>query len=138
MYSRVAALLTRIGNQQIARALSGVMVALQRIVHVLVASVYVFLTSVTVLAQLIAEDSLVGLVLTGLMGAWAGASATLRTRGSLVLAAVGAAGLAVLSLLPGVMHDALRLWVGSVMAPLAMLVWLVVVWRRATDELVTA
>lgn len=113
------------------------METLQRIVHVAVASLYVFLTSVTVLAQLVAEDPLPGLVLTGLMGAWAGASATLRTRGSLVLAAVGAALLAVSSALPGVMHDALRVWVGAVMAPLAMVVWAVVVWRRATDEAVS-
>lgn len=111
---------------------------LQRIVHVMVASLYVFLTSLTVLAQLVNEESMAGLALTGLMGAWAGASATLRTRGSLVLAALGAAALALLSIFPGAMHDSLRLWVGAVMAPLAMVVWVVVVWRRATDETVTA
>ncbi|MGV3625370.1 MAG: hypothetical protein ACO1OB_31455 [Archangium sp.] len=114
------------------------METLQRIVHVALAGLYVFLTSVTVLAQLTAEESVVGLALTGLMGAWAGASATLRTRGSLILAAVGAATLALLSIFPGAMHDGLRFWVGAVMAPLAMLVWVVVVWRRATDETVTA
>ena len=111
---------------------------LQRIVHVLVAGLYVFLTSLTVLAQLVNEESLPGLALTGLMGAWAGASATLRTRGSLILSAFGALALALLSIFPGAMHDALRMWVGTVMAPLAMVVWVVVVWRRATDETVTA
>lgn len=105
--------------------------------HVLLAGLYVFLSSVTVLAQLLADDSVVGLAVTGLMGAWAGASATLRTRGSLVLAALGAALLALLSVVPGVMHGALQVWVGGVLAPLAMVLWALVVWRRARDETVT-
>ena len=116
------------------------MATLQRVMHVLLAGLYVFLSSVTVLAQLLADDSVVGLAvtgLTGLMGAWAGASATLRTRGSLVLAALGAALLALLSVVPGVMHGALQVWVGGVLAPLAMVLWALVVWRRARDETVT-
>lgn len=108
------------------------MTSLQRIVHVLVASLYVFLTSVTVLAQLLAEDSAVGVFVTALMGAWAGASATLRTKGSVVLAAIGAASLALLAVVPGVLHESLRPWVGGVMAPLAMVLWVVVVWRLNT------
>ncbi len=113
------------------------MATLQRVMHVLLAGLYVFLSSVTVLAQLLADDSVVGLAVTGLMGAWAGASATLRTRGSLVLAALGAALLALLSVVPGVMHGALQVWVGGVLAPLAMVLWALVVWRRARDETVT-
>lgn len=113
------------------------MATLQRVMHVLLAGLYVFLSSVTVLAQLLADDSVVGLAVTGLMGAWAGASATLRTRGSLVLAVLGAALLALLSVVPGVMHGALQVWVGGVLAPLAMVLWALVVWRRARDETVT-
>lgn len=113
------------------------MATLQRVMHVLLAGLYVFLSSVTLLAQLLADDSVVGLAVTGLMGAWAGASATLRTRGSLVLAALGAALLALLSVVPGVMHGALQVWVGGVLAPLAMVLWALVVWRRARDETVT-
>lgn len=113
------------------------MATLQRVMHVLLAGLYVFLSSVTVLAQLLADDSVVGLAVTGLMGAWAGASATLRTRGSLVLAALGAALLALLSVVPGAMHGALQVWVGGVLAPLAMVLWALVVWRRARDETVT-
>ncbi len=110
------------------------MATLQRIVHVLVASLYVFLTSVTVLAQLVAEGSVVGVVIIGLMGAWAGASATLRTKGSVVLAAIGAASLAVVAAVPGALSASLRPWVGGVLAPLAMLLWVVVVWRLNSVE----
>ena len=48
--------------------------------HVMLAGVYVFLTSVTLLVQLAGPElSLLGVGLLTLLGAWAGASSTLRT-----------------------------------------------------------
>lgn len=102
--------------------------------HVVLAGVYVFLTSVTLLVQLAASGSGVGLALVLLLGAWAGASATLRTKASLSLAALGAVALALLAHGGQAFAPPVALWVQLVLVPLVGLLWAVVAWRRWVDD----
>src|SRR4051812_31735390 len=104
-------------------------------IHVLLAGVYVFLTSLTLLVQLASSDlTLTGLALLTLLGAWAGASSTLRTAESLYAAAAGVGTLLLLTLRGGSFNSFVNLWILFAMIPLATAVWLVVAWRRWSDE----
>ena len=104
------------------------------LLHVLFAGTYVFLTSVTLLVQLASTGvTFLGVAVLTLLGAWAGASSTLRTQKSLVAAAVGVLLLLALAL-RGQFNFYLNLWVAAVMVPIAATVWLLVAWRRWSDE----
>ena len=104
------------------------------LLHVLFAGTYVFLTSVTLLVQLASTGvTFTGVAVLTLLGAWAGASSTLRTKQSLVAAAVGVFLLLALAF-RGQFNFFLNLWVAAVMVPLSALVWLIVAWRRWADD----
>ncbi len=105
------------------------------LIHVLFAGVYVFLTSLTLLVQLASSDlTITGLALLTLLGAWAGASSTLRTRESLYGSAAGIGLLLLLAVRGGTFNVFVNLWILFFMVPLAATVWLVVAWRRWADE----
>jgi hypothetical protein len=103
--------------------------------HVALAGVYVFLTSLTLLVQLSSSDvTLTGLGVLTLVGAWAGASSTLRTKESLVAAGGGVAMLTLLALRGQAFNFYVNLWIGFVMVPLALALLMVVAWRRFSDD----
>lgn len=104
------------------------------LIHVLLAGVYVFLTSLTLLVQLgSSELTVTGLAVLTLLGAWAGASSTLRTRESLYAAGAGVSLLLLLAIRGGAFNVFVNLWILFGMVPLAASVWLVVAWRRWAD-----
>lgn len=104
--------------------------------HVALAGVYVFLTSITLLVQLASSNETVaGLVVLTLVGAWAGASSMLRTTWSLVAAGGGVALLTLFALSGIAFNFYVNLWIGLVMVPLAIVLLLLVAWRRfSVDE----
>ncbi len=103
--------------------------------HVMLAGVYVFLTSVTLLVQLAGPElSLLGVGVLTLLGAWAGASSTLRTHESLFAAAAGVGLLLLLALRGNAFNYWMNVWIIVVMVPLSLGVWAVVAWRRASEE----
>lgn len=103
--------------------------------HVMLAGVYVFLTSVTLLVQLAGPElSLLGVGVLTLVGAWAGASSTLRTQESLFAAAAGVGSLLLLALRGTAFNYWMNVWIIVVMVPLSLGVWAVVAWRRASEE----
>jgi hypothetical protein len=105
------------------------------LLHVMLAGVYVFLTSVTLLFQLASSNvTLTGTGVLTLVGAWAGASSTLRTKESLYLAAGGVALLLLLALRGTAFNFYVNVWILLVMVPLSICVWAVVAWRRWSDE----
>ena len=105
------------------------------VLHVLLAGTYVFFTSVTLLVQWASSDcTLAGVILVTLLGAWAGASSTLRTKQSLVVAAAGVALMLLLALTGRAFNFYVNLWVLLVMVPLCTSLWLVVAWRRSSDD----
>lgn len=111
------------------------MPTLRLLMHVGLAGVYVCLTSLTLLAQLSSTNvTFTGLGLLTLVGAWAGASSTLRTKESLFAAAGGIALLMLLTLRGAWFNFYLNWWIGLVMVPLAMFLWLIVAWRRFSDD----
>jgi hypothetical protein len=104
------------------------------LLHVLFAGLHVFLTSVTLLVQWGSTGlTFAGVAVLTLLGAWAGASSTLRTKQSLLAAAFGVFLLLALAL-RGQFNFYLNLWVAVVMVPLSALVWLVVAWRHWSDD----
>lgn len=104
------------------------------LLHILLGGLHVFLTSLTLLVQLASTGTTFGGVATLLLiGAWAGASSTLRTKHSLVTAAAGIALLLLLAM-RGQFNFYLNLWVAVVMVPLSALLWLIVAWRRWCDD----
>lgn len=110
------------------------MPTLRLVLHVLLAGLYVFLTGLTLLLQLESSDlSLAGMVVLTLMGAWAGASAVLRSLPSLIAAGAGIGALALLALSGGLFNHYLRLFVLVVLVPLALVLWGVVAWRAAAE-----
>ena len=103
--------------------------------HVMLAGVYVFLTSLTLLVQLAAPElSLVGVGVLTLLGAWAGASSTLRTKESLYAAAAGVGLMLLLALRGNAFSTWMNVWITVVMVPLSLSVWAVVAWRRTSEE----
>lgn len=103
--------------------------------HVMLAGVHVFLTSLTLLVQLAGNDSsLLGAGVLTLLGAWAGASSTLRTRESLSAAAAGVGLMMLLALRGSAFSTWMNVWILGVMVPLSLGVWAVVAWRRASEE----
>ena len=111
------------------------MPTLRLLLHVALAGVYVFLTSLTLLVQLASSDaSVMGMGILTLMGAWAGASSTLRTRESLIAAGAGVGLLTLLALRGHAFNFYVNLWVGVVMVPLAVMLLLIVAWRRISDD----
>lgn len=102
--------------------------------HVMLAGVYVFLTSLTLLVQLAGPVSFVGVAVLTLLGAWAGASSTLRTKESLFAAAAGVGLLLLLALRGTAFSSWMNVWITTVMVPLSLSVWAVVAWRRASEE----
>ena len=105
------------------------------LLHVLLAGVHVFLTSLTLLMQLgSAEPTLHGIAMLVLLGAWAGASSTLRTRQSLSAAAAGIGLLLLLALQGGSFNFFVNLWIVVVMVPLSISVWAIVAWRFWAEE----
>ena len=105
------------------------------LIHVLLAGVYVFLTSLTLLVQLASSDrTFAGLAVLTLLGAWAGASSTLRSRQSLYAAGAGVVLLLLFGISGGVFNVYVNLWVLFGMVPLAASLWLVVAWRRWSDD----
>ena len=104
------------------------------LLHVLFAGTYVFLTSVTLPVQLASTDlTFAGMTVLTLLGAWAGASSTLRTAQSLGASAAGVFLLLALAL-RGQFNFHLNFWVAVVMVPLCATVWLIVAWRRWADD----
>ncbi|MDP1829093.1 MAG: hypothetical protein Q8L48_37870 [Archangium sp.] len=104
------------------------------LLHILLGGVHVFLTSLTLLVQLASTGTtFTGVATLTLLGAWAGASSTLRTKQSLITAAVGIALLLLLAV-RGQFNFYLNLWVAAVMVPLSALLWLLVAWRRWGDD----
>ena len=96
---------------------------------------HVFLTSLTLLVQLGSVDTTVtGIGLLVLLGAWAGASSTLRTRQSLSAAAAGVGVLLLLALHGGSFNFVVNLWIAAVMVPLSICVWTLVAWRFWAEE----
>jgi hypothetical protein len=85
--------------------------------------------------QLSSSDvSVMGLGVLTLVGAWAGASSTLRTRESLIAAGGGVALLTLLALRGQAFNFYVNLWVGLVMVPLAIALLMIVAWRRFSDD----
>lgn len=111
------------------------MATVRLLLHVMLAGVYVFLTSVTLLMQLTSSDlTLMGGGVLTLLGAWAGASSTLRTKESLYAAAAGVGLLLLLALRGHTYNLVVTFWILVVMVPLSLTLWLVVAWRRWSDE----
>lgn len=111
------------------------MPTLRLLLHVALAGVYVFLTSLTLLVQLASTGTTyTGMAVLTLVGAWAGASSTLRTKESLVGAAGAIALLLALTLRGPWFNFYLTWWIGYAMVPLASLLWLLVAWRRSSDD----
>ncbi|MFZ5446611.1 MAG: hypothetical protein ACOZQL_41875 [Myxococcota bacterium] len=108
---------------------------LRLIAHVTLAGVYVFLTSLTVLMQLLSGGSWLGLFALLVVGGWAGASATLRTRGSLVFAGLAISGLFVLAKSSWCFATFVAFWVLLALVPLSLLLWVLVAWRHGVDDL---
>lgn len=105
------------------------------LLHVVLAGVYVFLTSVTVLAQLGSSNlTWSGLSVLVLLGAWAGASSTLRTATSLVAAAVGVTLQLAFAASGHFFNPYVGFWVLVVMTPLAFSLVGLVAWRRWADD----
>lgn len=105
------------------------------LLHVMLSGVYVFLTSVTVLAQLTSSDlSWSGMSVLVLLGAWAGASSTLRTTTSLATAAVGATLQLALAASGHFFNHFVGLWVALIMTPLAFSLIGLVGWRKWADD----
>ena len=103
--------------------------------HVMLAGVYVFLTSLTLLVQLAGPElSILGVGVLTLLGAWAGASSTLRTKESLSAAAAGVGLMLLLALRGNAFSTWMNVWIIMVMVPLSLTVWAVVAWRRASEE----
>ena len=104
------------------------------VLHVILAGVYVFLTSLTLLVEATssARTAAGGLVL--LLGAWAGASSTLRSLPSLLAAGAGIVLLFLLAVRGGSFSFDVNLWVLTVMGPLAAGLWTVVAWRRLCES----
>ena len=111
------------------------MSTLRLMLHVLLAGVYVFLTSLTLLVQsMSAARTVGGGVLLLLLGAWAGASATLRSLPSLMAAGAGVSLLFLLAVSGGAFSFSVNFWVLTVMVPLAAGLWAVVAWRRFSES----
>ena len=105
------------------------------LLHVALAGVHVFLTSLTLLFQLASSGvTMTGLGALTLVGAWAGASSTLRSKESLYAAAAGVALLMLLALRGAAFNFFVNVWILIVMVPLSISVWAVVAWRRWSDE----
>ena len=110
------------------------MATVRLLLHVMLAGVYVFLTSVTLLVQLTSSDlTLMGGGVLTLLGAWAGASSTLRTKESLYAAAAGVGLLLLLALRGYTYNLVVTFWILVVMVPLSLTLWLVVAWRRWSE-----
>lgn len=108
---------------------------LRLLLHVALAGTYVFLTSLTLLVQLASSDaSVTGMGVLTLMGAWAGASSTLRTKESLIGAGGGVALLTLLAMRGHSFNFYVNLWIGVVMVPLAIALLMIVAWRRFSDD----
>jgi hypothetical protein len=111
------------------------MPTLRLLLHVALAGVYVFLTSLTLLVQLASSNvTVTGLGVLTLVGAWAGASSTLRTKESLLAAAGAIAALLALTLRGPWFNFYLTWWIAYAMVPLASTLWLLVAWRRFSDD----
>ena len=101
----------------------------------MLAGVYVLFTSLTLLVQLAGPElSFLGVAVLTLLGAWAGASSTLRTKESLSAAAAGVGLMLLLALRGNAFSSWMNVWITVVMVPLALCVWAVVAWRRASEE----
>ena len=110
------------------------MSTLRLLIHVLLAGTHVFLTSLTLLVQWSSSDfTWTGMALLLLLGAWSGASSTLRTRESLVAAGAGIGVLLLLALHGQAFNFYVNVWVLLVMVPLSLAVWLIVAWRLASE-----
>ena len=109
------------------------MPTLRLTLHVLLAGLYVFLTSLMVPAQWSSDGSFAGVVVLTLVGAWAGASSMLRTMPTLIAAGAGIGAMFLFALAGGVFNHYLGLFILVVMVPLALSLWAVVAWRASAE-----